>query len=182
MGVIGIIYDSRQNIPADSAALCLKSGNACVLRGGTEAIHSNTAIASILSEAAEKSGVPNGAISFVSRPDRDLVPLLLKQDRYIDLIIPRGGESLMRVVTEHARLHVMKHAAGVCHIYVDADADPAMAERVCFNAKVQRPSTCNAMETLLVHQGIARQWLAPFIDKLVAAKVEVRGCEKTCQL
>ncbi|HXC67322.1 MAG TPA: glutamate-5-semialdehyde dehydrogenase [Nitrospiraceae bacterium] len=182
IGVIGIIYESRPNVTADSAALCLKSGNACVLRGGSEAIHSNTAIATILSEAAEKSGVPGGAITFVTRPDRELIPLLLKQDRYIDLIIPRGGESLMRVVTEHATIPVMKHDAGVCHIYVDADADPAMAERVCFNAKVQRPSTCNAMETLLVHQGIARQWLAPFIDKLVAAKVEVRGCEKTCQL
>ena len=182
IGVIGIIYESRPNVTADSAGLCLKSGNACVLRGGSEAIHSNTAIATVLSEAAEKAGVPAGAISFVARPDRELVPLLLKQDRYIDLIIPRGGESLMRVVTEHATIPVMKHDAGVCHIYVDADADPAMAERVCFNAKVQRPSTCNAMETLLVHQGIARQWLAPFIEKLVAAKVEVRGCQKTCEL
>jgi glutamate-5-semialdehyde dehydrogenase len=182
IGVIGIIYESRPNVTADSAALCLKSGNACVLRGGSEAIHSNTAIAAVLSEAAEKAGVPAGAISFVARPDRELVSLLLKQDRYIDLIIPRGGESLMRVVTEHATIPVMKHDAGVCHIYVDADADPAMAERVCFNAKVQRPSTCNAMETLLVHQGIARHWLAPFIETLVAAKVEVRGCQKTCQL
>ncbi len=181
IGVIGIIYESRPNVTADSAALCLKSGNACVLRGGSEAIHSNTAIAAVLSEAAEKAGIPAGAISFVARPDRELVPLLLKQDRYIDLIIPRGGESLMRVVTEHATIPVMKHDAGVCHVYVDADADPAMAERVCFNAKVQRPSTCNAMETLLVHQNIARNWLAPFIDKLVAAKVEVRGCAKTCQ-
>ncbi|MBU6482200.1 MAG: glutamate-5-semialdehyde dehydrogenase [Nitrospirae bacterium] len=182
IGVIGIIYESRPNVTADSAALCLKSGNACVLRGGSEAIHSNTAIAAVLSEAAEKAGIPAGAISFVARPDRELVPLLLKQDRYIDLIIPRGGESLMRVVTEHATIPVIKHDAGVCHIYVDADADPSMAERVCFNAKVQRPSTCNAMETLLVHQGMARNWLAPFIDKLAAAKVEVRGCQKTCQL
>jgi glutamate-5-semialdehyde dehydrogenase len=182
IGVIGIIYESRPNVTADSAALCLKSGNACVLRGGSEAIHSNTAIAAVLSEAAEKAGIPAGAISFVTRPDRELVPLLLKQDRYIDLIIPRGGESLMRVVTDHATIPVMKHDAGVCHIYVDADADPAMAERICFNAKVQRPSTCNAMETLLVHQSIARHWLASFIDKLVAAKVEVRGCQKTCQL
>ena len=182
IGVIGIIYESRPNVTADSAALCLKSGNACVLRGGSEAIHSNTAIATILSEAAEKAGIPAGAITFVARPDRELVPLLLKQDRYIDLIIPRGGESLMRVITEHATIPVVRHDAGVCHIYVDADADPAMAERVCFNAKVQRPSTCNAMETLLVHQGIARHWLAPFIEKLVAANVEVRGCQKTCQL
>ena len=134
----------------------MKSGNVCVLRGGSEAIHSNTAIATVLSDAAEKAGVPAGAISFVARPERELVPLLLKQDRYIDLIIPRGGESLMRVVTEHATIPVIKHDAGVCHIYVDVDADPAMAERVCFNAKVQRPSTCNAVETLLVHQGIAR--------------------------
>jgi len=182
IGVIGIIYESRPNVTADSAALCLKSGNACVLRGGSEAIHSNTAITAVLSEAAEKAGVPAGAITFVARPDRELVPLLLKQDRYIDLIIPRGGESLMRVITDHSTIPVIRHDAGICHIYVDVDADPAMAERVCFNAKVQRPSTCNAMETLLVHQGIARNWLAPFIDKLVAAKVEVRGCQKTCQL
>jgi glutamate-5-semialdehyde dehydrogenase len=182
IGVIGIIYESRPNVTADSAALCLKSGNACVLRGGSEAIHSNTAIAKVLSETAEKAGIPAGAITFVERPDRELVPILLKQDRHIDLIIPRGGESLMRIVTEHATIPVIKHDAGVCHIYVDGDADPVMADRVCFNAKVQRPSTCNAMETLLVHQGIARTWLAPFIEKLVSAKVEVRGCQKTCQL
>jgi len=182
IGVIGIIYESRPNVTADSSALCLKSGNACVLRGGSEAIHSNTAIATVLSEAAEKSGVPPGAISFVARPDRELVPVLLKKDRSIDLIIPRGGESLMRVVTEHSTIPVIKHDAGVCHVYVDDEADPALAERVCLNAKVQRPSTCNAMETLLVHQAIARTWLAGFIDKLVAAKVEVRGCQKTCAL
>ncbi|GBL40221.1 MAG: glutamate-5-semialdehyde dehydrogenase [Nitrospiraceae bacterium] len=182
IGVIGIIYESRPNVTADSAALCLKSGNVCVLRGGSEAIHSNTAIARVLSDAAEKAGVPTGAITFVARPERELVPFLLKQDRYIDLIIPRGGESLMKVVTEHATIPVIRHDAGVCHIYVDGDADPAMAERVCFNAKVQRPSTCNAVETLLVNQGIARNWLAPFIAKLVEAKVEVRGCPKTCQL
>lgn len=182
IGVIGIIYESRPNVTADSSALCLKSGNACVLRGGSEAIYSNTAIAAVLSEAAEKSGVPAGAISFVARPDRELVPVLLKKDRSIDLIIPRGGESLMRIVTEHSTIPVIKHDAGVCHVYVDDEADPALAERVCLNAKVQRPSTCNAMETLLVHQGIARTWLAGFIDKLVAAKVEVRGCQKTCAL
>ena len=182
IGVIGIIYESRPNVTADSSALCLKSGNACVLRGGSEAIHSNTAIATVLSEAAEKSGVPAGAISFVARPDRELVPVLLKKDRSIDLIIPRGGESLMRVITEHSTIPVIKHDAGVCHVYVDGEADPALAERVCLNAKVQRPSTCNAMETLLVHQSIARTWLAGFIDKLVAAKVEVRGCQKTCAL
>jgi len=182
IGVIGIIYESRPNVTADSAALCLKSGNACVLRGGTEAIHSNTAIAAVLSEAAEKSGIPAGAISFVTRSDRDLVPVLLKQDQSIDLIIPRGGESLMRIVAEHSTIPVIKHDAGVCHIYVDDEADSALAEKVCFNAKVQRPSTCNAMETLLVHQSMARIWLAGFINKLVEAKVEVRGCQKTCAL
>ena len=182
IGVIGIIYESRPNVTADSAALCLKSGNACVLRGGTEAIHSNTAIAAVLSEAAEKTGIPAGAISFVTRSDRDLVPVLLKQDQSIDLIIPRGGESLMRIVTEHSTIPVIKHDAGVCHIYVDDEADSALAEKVCFNAKVQRPSTCNAMETLLVHQSMARTWLAGFINKLVEAKVEVHGCQKTCAL
>src|SRR5690349_7687304 len=149
IGVIGIIYESRPNVTADSAALCLKSGNACVLRGGSEALHSNRAIARVLSDAAEKTGIPAGAVTFVARPDRELVPVLLKQDRFIDLIIPRGGESLMRLVAEHATIPVIKHDAGVCHVYVDDDADPAMAEQICLNAKTQRPSTCNAMETLL---------------------------------
>ncbi|NOS78373.1 MAG: glutamate-5-semialdehyde dehydrogenase [Nitrospira sp.] len=182
IGVIGIIYESRPNVTADSAALCLKSGNACVLRGGSEAIHSNTAIAAVLAEAAEKAGIPPGAISFVDRPDRELVPVLLKQDRYIDLIIPRGGPSLMKTIAEHATIPVVKHDAGICHIYVDADADQAMAEAICVNAKAQRPSTCNAMETLLVHQTIARTFLPRLMEKLQAAKVEVRGCPRTCQL
>jgi glutamate-5-semialdehyde dehydrogenase len=182
IGVIGIIYESRPNVTADSAALCLKSGNVCVLRGGSEAIHSNTAIAAVLAEAAEKAGIPPGAISFVDRPDRELVPVLLKQDRYIDLIIPRGGPSLMKTIAEHATIPVVKHDAGVCHIYVDADADQAMAEAICVNAKAQRPSTCNAMETLLVHQTIARTFLPRLMEKLQAAKVDVRGCSRTCQL
>lgn len=182
IGVIGIIYESRPNVTADSAALCLKSGNACVLRGGSEAIHSNTVIAAILSEASEKAGVPSGAISFVERTDREVALALLKQDQYVDLIIPRGGEALMKTVTEQSTIPVIKHDKGVCHIYVDADADPAMAERICLNAKVQRPSTCNAMETLLVHQTIARTFLPSLVKKLIEAKVEVRGCPKTCQL
>ena len=182
IGVIGIIYESRPNVTADSAALCLKSGNVCVLRGGSEAIHSNTAIAAVLAEAAEKAGVPPGALTFVDRPDRGVVPVLLKKDRYIDLIIPRGGPSLMKTIAEHATIPVVKHDAGVCHIYVDADADQAMAETICVNAKAQRPSTCNAMETLLVHQTIARTFLPRLMEKLQAAKVDVRGCPKTCQL
>ena len=182
IGVIGIIYESRPNVTADSAALCLKSGNVCVLRGGSEAIHSNTAIAAILSEAAEQAGVPAGSITFVERTDREVAHLLLKQDKYVDLIIPRGGDALMKTVMEQSTIPVIKHDKGICHIYVDADADPAMAERICVNAKVQRPSTCNAMETLLVHQQIARTFLPTLVTKLTEAKVEVRGCQKTCQL
>ena len=182
IGVIGIIYEARPNVTADSAALCLKSGNVCILRGGSEALHSNVAIAKVLSESAEKAGVPAGAITFVDRAEREVVQLLLKQDRSIDLIIPRGGESLMKTIAEHATIPVLKHDKGVCHTYVDVDADPQAAERICLNAKVQRPSTCNAMETLLVHHSIARTWLPLLVEKLTAAKVDVRGCAKTCQL
>ncbi|MDH5347946.1 MAG: glutamate-5-semialdehyde dehydrogenase, partial [Nitrospira sp.] len=182
IGVIGIIYESRPNVTADSAALCLKSGNACVLRGGSEAIHSNMAIAGILSEASEQAGIPSGAITFVDRVDREVVPVLLKQDRFIDVIIPRGGESLMTLIAEHSTIPVIKHDAGVCHVYVDAAADLAMAEAICVNAKAQRPSTCNAMETLLVHQSIARTLLPKLATSLKAANVEIRGCPKTCQL
>ena len=182
IGVIGIIYESRPNVTADSAALCLKSGNVCVLRGGSEAIQSNTTIATILSEASEKVGVPPGAITFVDRTDREVVPVLLKQDQFIDLIIPRGGESLMKLIGEHSTIPVVKHDAGVCHIYVDADADSVMAENICVNAKVQRPSTCNAMETLLIHQSVARALLSKLARSLTTAKVEIRGCPRTCQL
>jgi glutamate-5-semialdehyde dehydrogenase len=181
IGVIGIIYESRPNVTADSAALCLKSGNACVLRGGAEAIHSNTAIAGVLTEAASKAGVPAGAITFIERTEREAALELLKQDRYVDLIIPRGGESLMKTVTEESRIPVIKHDKGVCHVYVDMDADLAMANAICFNAKVQRPATCNAMETLLVHQNVARPFLAELLPRLAEAGVEVRGCPKTCQ-
>ena len=182
IGVIGIIYESRPNVTADSAALCLKSGNACVLRGGSEAIHSNTTLAAILSDAAVKAGVPAGAITFIERTEREAVLELLKQDRYVDLIIPRGGESLMKTVTEESRIPVIRHDKGVCHIYVDTDADLGMAQTICFNAKVQRPATCNAMETLLIHQNIARALLVELVPKLKEAGVEVRGCPKTCQV
>ncbi len=182
IGVIGIIYESRPNVTADSAGLCLKSGNACVLRGGSEAIHSNRAIATLLAEAAEKSGVPPGAITFVERTERDIARLLLKQDEYVDLVIPRGGASLMQTVREESTIPVIKHDKGVCHMYVDANADLGMAQELCANAKVQRPSTCNAMETLLVHQNIARAFLPGFLQRMQEAGVEVRGCPKTCQL
>jgi len=180
IGVIGIIYESRPNVTADAAALCLKSGNVCVLRGGSEALHSNTAIATILCEAAKKAGMPEGAITFIDRSDRDIVVDLLKSDSFVDLIIPRGGESLMETVMEHATIPVIKHDKGVCHIYVDADADMEMAQRICFNAKVQRPSTCNALETLLVHKKIAKHLLTVLGPQLIEASVEVRGCPKTC--
>jgi glutamate-5-semialdehyde dehydrogenase len=182
IGVIGIIYESRPNVTADSAALCLKSGNVCILRGGSEAIRSNTVIAMSLAEAAQKAGVPSGAITFIDRTDKEVVQELLRQDAYVDLIIPRGGEALMRTVTEQSRIPVIKHDKGVCHIYVDADADLDMAQRICLNAKVQRPSTCNAMETLLVHQNVARAFLPDLITRLVEAGVEVRGCPRTCQI
>lgn len=181
IGVIGIIYESRPNVTADAAALCLKSGNVCVLRGGSEAIHSNMAIARVLSEAGQKAGIPEGAISLVERTEREAVLELLKQDRFIDLIIPRGGESLMKLVTEYSTIPVIKHDKGVCHTYIDADADLAMAEAISVNAKVQRPSTCNAMETLLVHQGIARNFLPALGKALTEADVEIRGCDKTRQ-
>jgi len=182
IGVIGIIYESRPNVTADSAALCLKSGNVCILRGGSEAIHSNTVVAAILSDAAERAGVPAGSITFIERTEREVAHLLLKQDKYVDLIIPRGGDALMKTVMEQSTIPVIKHDKGICHIYVDQDADLAMAERICLNAKVQRPATCNAMETLLVHQQIARTFVPALVRKLVDAKVEVRGCPKTCQL
>ena len=181
IGVIGIIYESRPNVTADAAALCLKSGNVCVLRGGSEAIHSNMAIARVLSEAAQKAGIPEGAISLVERTEREAVLELLKQDRFVDLIIPRGGESLMQLVTEHSTIPVIKHDKGVCHTYIDADADLKMAEAISVNAKVQRPSTCNAMETLLVHHNIARTFLPKLGKALTEANVEMRGCEKTRQ-
>ena len=182
IGVIAIIYESRPNVTVDSAALCLKSGNVAILRGGSEAVHSNRVLASILAEAAEAAGVPAGSITYVDRTDREVVPVLLKQDRFIDLVIPRGGESLMNTVTEHATIPVIRHDQGVCHTYVDQYADLEMAARLCVNAKVQRPSTCNATETVLVHQAVAKPFLPGFVAQLRAAKVEVRGCPKTLQL
>lgn len=182
IGVIGIIYESRPNVTADSAALCLKSGNACILRGGSEAVRSNTAIAGVLADAIKEAGIPPAAVTFIDRTDREIVTELLKQDTFVDLIIPRGGESLMRTVTAESRIPVIKHDKGVCHIYIDADADVEMAKKIALNAKVQRPSTCNAMETLLVHQMAARAILPTLMEDLMKAGVEVRGCPKTLQV
>jgi glutamate-5-semialdehyde dehydrogenase len=179
LGVIGIIYESRPNVTADSAALCLKSGNAVLLRGGSESLQSNRAIATLLTDAAAKSGVPQGAISLVERTEREGVRVMATLDRYVDLIIPRGGEGLIRAVAGEATVPVIKHDKGVCHTYVDAPVDLAMADAVCFNAKVQRPGTCNAMETLLVHEAHIASWLPAMITHLQQAGVEIRGCART---
>jgi glutamate-5-semialdehyde dehydrogenase len=179
LGVIGMIYEARPNVTADAAALCLKSGNAVILRGGSEAHHSNQAIAAVLREACAETRVPEDAVQVVQFKDRELVNELLQLEEYIDLIIPRGGEELIRTVAANSKIPVIKHYKGVCHVYVDADASLEMAERICFNAKVQRPSVCNAMETLLVHQAIAPRFLPDMIKKYQAAGVEIRGCDKT---
>jgi len=182
LGVIGIIYESRPNVTAEAAGLCLKAGNAVILRGGSEAVRSNVAIGRLLHDAGLKAGLPEGALTVIDRTERELVTALLKQDRYIDLIIPRGGEGLIRTVMEQSTIPVVKHDKGVCHIYIDEAADLMMAESVCVNAKVQRPGTCNAVETLLIHQAIAPAFLPKLIGRLQEAKVEVRGCERTRKL
>jgi len=182
LGVIGIIYEARPNVTADAAALCLKSGNAVILRGGSEAYCSNQAIAAVLRQACAETSVPDEAVQVVQSKDHALVQELLQLEELIDLIIPRGGEELIRAVVANSRIPVIKHYKGVCHVYVDADASYEMAERICLNAKVQRPSVCNAMETLLVHEQIAANFLPSLITKYRAAGVEIRGCEKSCAL
>ncbi len=176
LGVIGIIYESRPNVTADAAGLCLKSGNSIILRGGSEAINSNTAIARILVQAATASGLPEGCIQPIDVTDRQAVMEMLKLDEYIDLIVARGGPGLIKTVTENSKIPVAKHSAGVCHTYVDADADLGMAEEICFNAKVQRPGVCNAMETMLVHRDVAEEFLPKMIGRFMEAGVEIRGC------
>ncbi|HEU4949145.1 MAG TPA: glutamate-5-semialdehyde dehydrogenase, partial [Candidatus Deferrimicrobiaceae bacterium] len=182
LGVIGIIYESRPNVTADAAALCVKSGNAVVLRGGSEAIHSNTAIARILREALAGSGLPQDAVSIIDRTERGAIDVLLAAEEFVDLIIPRGGEGLIRSVAEKSRIPVIKHYKGVCHIYVDEDADFAQSIPICVNAKVQRPGVCNAMETLLVHEKAAPQFLPAVAAELTKRGVELRGCPKTVLL
>lgn len=179
IGVILTIYESRPNVTADAAMLALKSGNAIILRGGKEAINSNLAIARVLEEAGRSAGLPEGAIQIVQTTDRAAVGHLLKLNRYIDLVVPRGGEGLIRAVVEQATMPVMKHYAGVCHTYVDKAADLEMAKTICYNAKVQYPAVCNAMETMLVHGDIAEAFLPDMCRMLQEAGVELRGCEKT---
>ena len=182
LGVIGFIYESRPNVTIDAASLCLKSGNAVILKGGSEAIHSNIVLGDILTGSLLETGLPPKAIQVVPTTDREAVKLLITLDEYVDVIIPRGGEGLIRFVTSHSRVPVLKHYKGVCHIYVDEFADLQMAEEVCFNAKVQRPGVCNAMETLLVHRAVARDFLLPMSGRLKDAGVEIRGCPMTVEL
>jgi len=182
LGVIGIIYEARPNVTADAAGLCLKSGNGVVLRGGSEAIFSNIAVAGILTEAAERCGIPGGAIGMIETTDRQAVDELLKLDDYIDVIIPRGGEELIRKVVQTSRIPVIKHYKGVCHVFVDASADPDMARSIILNAKTQRPGVCNAAETLLVHRSIAAEWLPAAAAALIDRGVELRGCPETQKL
>lgn len=179
LGVIGIIYESRPNVTADATALCLKAGNAVILRGGSEAIHSNMAIVKILRSVAKKEGIHEGVITFIDNTDRQAVMEMLKLEGLIDVVIPRGGEGLIRAVTENSRIPVLKHYKGVCHVFVDRDADLQMAEDICFNAKVQRPGTCNAMETMLVDEKIAKKFLPPMIKRFKKAKVSLKGCPRT---
>ncbi len=180
LGVIGIIYESRPNVTVDAAGLCLKAGNAVILRGGSEAIHSNRALAQVIQEGMEEAGLPKAAVQVIDTPDREAVNLMLKQEEFIDLIIPRGGEGLIRHVVAHSTIPVLKHYKGVCHAYVDDLADMAMAVDIVVNAKAQRPGVCNALETLLVHDTIAPVFLPRVADALAEAGVTLKGCEKTC--
>ena len=179
IGVIGIIYESRPNVTSDCVGLCLKSGNAVILKGGKEAFYSNKAIYSILRKTLKGTKVPPEAIQFVASTDRAAVNILLEQDKYVDLIIPRGGEGLIRFVVGNTRIAVVKHYKGICHTYVDQQADFKMAHAICFNAKVQRPGVCNAMETMLVHKDCAARFLPGIVNDFQEAGVEVRGCPVT---
>ena len=179
LGVIGIIYESRPNVTIEAAALCFKSGNAVVLRGGSEAIRSNTALSLLFRGVLRIKGFPEDAVQFIPTVEREAVNVMLSCEEYIDLIIPRGGEELIRAVVSQSRIPVIKHYKGVCHIFVDESADLEMAYTICLNAKTQRPGVCNAMETLLVHRNIAGAFLPEMAARLRKAGVTLRGCEKT---
>ena len=182
LGVVGIIYESRPNVTADAAALCLKSGNATVLRGGSEAFHSNQAIAACIRQGLEQAGLPGDAVQVIETTNREAVGAMITMPEYIDVIIPRGGKGLIERISKDARVPVIKHLDGICHVYVDDEADPKKAFDVCLNAKTQRYGTCNTLETLLVHDTIAEDFL-PVMAKVYTEKgVELLGCEKTCAI
>jgi len=178
LGVIGIIYESRPNVTADAAGLCIKSGNAVVLRGGSEAIHSNVAVADILKKSCKRAGIPEDSVGMIATTDRGAVDHMLSLEEYIDVIIPRGGEALIKKVVQTSMIPVIKHYKGVCHVFVDESADLDMAVSIAVNAKAQRPGVCNAMETLLVHEGIADAFLPRAAAELGKKGVELRGCPK----
>ncbi|HUU39902.1 MAG TPA: glutamate-5-semialdehyde dehydrogenase, partial [Desulfatiglandales bacterium] len=182
LGVIGFIYESRPNVTVDAAALCIKSGNAVLLKGGSEAINSNLALSEILAGSMKKADLPEKSIQVIPSTEHEAVGALLRMDEYVDLIIPRGGESLIRFVAENSSIPVLKHYKGVCHVYVDEFADLDMARKICFNAKVQRPGVCNAMETMLVHRKAAAAFLPVMIEDFIKAGVEIRACKNTLKL
>jgi len=179
LGVIGIIYESRPNVTADAAALCLKSGNATILRGGSEAIHSNKAVAKCIQQGLEKAGLPAQAVQVVETTDREAVGELITSNAYVDVIIPRGGKSLIERISNQATVPVIKHLDGICHVYIDAQADLQKASDVAFNSKTHRYGVCNAMETLLVHSAVAQQCLPELAQRFRDKGVELRGCDKT---
>lgn len=182
LGVIGMIYESRPNVTIDAAGLCLKAGNAVILRGGSEALHSNQALAASVNKALRETGLPENAVQVVPVRDRIAVNYLLKQEENIDLIIPRGGEGLIRFVVENSKIPVLKHYKGVCHVYVDDGADLTMAQEICLNSKAQRPGVCNAMETMLVNKSVAEQFLPDMAKRFDTAGVKLRGCPETCRI
>ena len=182
LGVIGIIYESRPNVTVDAAALCVKAGNAVILRGGSEAIHSNRALAEELSSAAGETGVPEDAVAIVSTTDRRAIDHLLREDADVDLIIPRGGPGLIRKVNENSRIPVIKHDAGVCHVFIDASADPQMAQRIVVDSKLRQMAVCNGLETLLVHRDAAQTVMPGVLKALHEEGVEVRGDARTCEI
>ncbi|WP_419624661.1 glutamate-5-semialdehyde dehydrogenase [Thiolapillus sp.] len=182
LGVVGIIYESRPNVTADAAALCLKSGNATLLRGGSEAFHSNHAIAACIRQGLEQAGLPGDAVQVIETTDREAVGTMIAMPEYIDVIIPRGGKGLIERISKDARVPVIKHLDGICHVFVDDEADPQKAFDVCLNAKIQRYGTCNTLETLLVHDTIAEDFLPVMAKAYTEKGVELRGCEKTCAI
>jgi len=182
LGVIGIIYESRPNVTVDAAALCLKSGNSCILRGGSEAIHSNQAIAACVTEGLKQAGLPEAAVQVVETTDRAAVGALITMDQYVDVIVPRGGKGLIERISRDATIAVIKHLDGICHVYIDNDADMDKAIRIALNSKTQRYGVCNAMETLLVAETIAARLLPSLAEQYRKKGVELRGCLKTCSL
>ena len=182
LGVIGIIYESRPNVTADAAALCLKSGNTCVLRGGSEAFNSNMALSKLITQALVENGLPAAAVSLIENTDRESVGAMLQSPEFIDVVIPRGGKSLVSRIAAEARVPVIKHLDGICHVYIDRAADADKAVNIAFNAKTSRYGTCNTMETLLVHQSRAAEILPVLAEKYAARDVELRGCPRTLSI